>query len=118
MAAETIVDATTYSEARMRSGSDPLARAMQPPENESIHERDERLKQEAKAKKISDDIDEQLKQERNQLKKRKQVRVLLLGQSESGKSTTLKRPSASSSSPPSHRSCVLQNSRSSTLRLR
>jgi len=74
----------------MRSGSDPIARAIQPPENESPQAREERLKAEARAKKINDDIDEQIKQERNQLKKRKQVRVLLLGQSESGKSTTLK----------------------------
>lgn len=91
MAAETIIDAAAYSEARMRSGSDPLARAIRPPENESVQDREERLKLEAKAKKINDDIDEQIKLERIILKKRKQVNVLLLGQSESGKSTTLKR---------------------------
>jgi ribosome biogenesis GTPase A len=91
MAAETIVDAHSYSESRMRSGSDPLSRAIRPPENETLQERELRMKAEAKAKKVSDDIDEQIKQERNALKKRKQVNVLLLGQSESGKSTTLKR---------------------------
>lgn len=91
MAAETIVDATSFSEARMRSPSDPLARALRPPDNESPEARDDRLKAEAKAKKVSDDIDEQLKQERSALRKRKEVKVLLLGQSESGKSTTLKR---------------------------
>ncbi|KAF9527656.1 G-protein alpha subunit [Crepidotus variabilis] len=70
---------------------DPFAIFLRPPSNESVGERAERLAQEAEAKKISDQIDEQLKAERAALKKQKDtVRVLLLGQSESGKSTTLK----------------------------
>lgn len=49
---------------------------------------------EAEAKKVSDAIDEQIRQEKALLKKQKpDVKVLLLGQSESGKSTTLKRES-------------------------
>lgn len=49
---------------------------------------------EAEAQKVSDAIDEQLRQEKALLKKQKpDVKVLLLGQSESGKSTTLKRES-------------------------
>ena len=77
---------------RRRSLSDPLAAALLPPENESPTERAARLRAESDAKKISDNIDEMLRQERLERKKsRAEVHVLLLGQSESGKSTTLKR---------------------------
>lgn len=69
---------------------DPLSRALQPPPDETPAERDERLRAEREAKRVSDEIDEQLRKERVVLKKKKPVRVLLLGQSESGKSTTLK----------------------------
>ena len=70
---------------------DPLSKALLPPANESEEERLARLQRESEAKKISDDIDEQIKLEKAALKRRRgQVRVLLLGQSESGKSTTLK----------------------------
>ncbi|QRV80600.1 G-protein alpha subunit [Ceratobasidium sp. AG-Ba] len=71
---------------------DPLAAAIAPPPNESPDARLARLRAEAEAKRVSDAIDEQIKEERNREKKRKatEVRVLLLGQSESGKSTTLK----------------------------
>ncbi|KAL1681909.1 guanine nucleotide binding protein, alpha subunit [Schizophyllum commune] len=76
---------------RRRSLSDPLAAALLPPENESPTERAARLRAESDAKKISDNIDEMLRQERMERKKtRAEVHVLLLGQSESGKSTTLK----------------------------
>jgi len=51
-----------------------------------------RLKAETEAKKVSEGIDEMIMQERNDRKRSKaEVNVLLLGQSESGKSTTLKR---------------------------
>ncbi|TFK42062.1 guanine nucleotide binding protein, alpha subunit [Crucibulum laeve] len=71
--------------------SDPLAAAILPPEDESPVEREMREKAESEAKKISDHIDDMLRQERNDRKKSKpEVNVLLLGQSESGKSTTLK----------------------------
>ncbi|EMD34917.1 heterotrimeric G-protein alpha subunit [Gelatoporia subvermispora B] len=69
---------------------DPLSLAIAPPPNETTEEREVRLKAEAEARKISDRIDEQLKAERAALKKKKPIKVLLLGQSESGKSTTLK----------------------------
>jgi len=77
--------------ARRRTLSDPLAAALQPPPNESPIEAAVRLKAEEDAKKVSESIDEMIRQERNERKKSKtEVNVLLLGQSESGKSTTLK----------------------------
>jgi guanine nucleotide-binding protein alpha-1 subunit len=81
------------SKTRRRSLSDPLAAALLPHPNESAFERELRLQAEEKAKKISDDIDEMIKVEKNEMKKNKFIKVLLLGQSESGKSTTLKRTS-------------------------
>ncbi|KAJ3722278.1 guanine nucleotide binding protein, alpha subunit [Lentinula raphanica] len=70
---------------------DPLAAALLPPPNETPEEKEIRIKAEIEAKKISDGIDEMLRQERIERKKtRAEVNVLLLGQSESGKSTTLK----------------------------
>ncbi|KAF8807879.1 G-alpha-domain-containing protein [Phlegmacium glaucopus] len=76
---------------RRRTLSDPLAAALLPPPDESPIDREVRLKAEIDAKKVSDSIDEMIRQERNDQKKMKaEVNVLLLGQSESGKSTTLK----------------------------
>ncbi|KAI5116845.1 hypothetical protein M0805_006077 [Coniferiporia weirii] len=76
---------------RSRSLSDPLARALLPPDDESPVERDSRIRKEQAAKKISDDIDEQIRLDKAELKRQKNgIKVLLLGQSESGKSTTLK----------------------------
>ncbi|KAJ7887883.1 guanine nucleotide-binding protein alpha-4 subunit [Mycena olivaceomarginata] len=70
---------------------DPLALALQPPPDETPQAREARLQSEREAKKRSDLIDEELARERNAEKKSvKSVKVLLLGQSESGKSTTLK----------------------------
>jgi guanine nucleotide-binding protein subunit alpha len=64
---------------------DPFAIFHTPPPNETAGERAVRIEKEAEAKRISDRIDEQLKAERLALKKQKSVvRVLLLGQSESG----------------------------------
>ncbi|KAF8521927.1 guanine nucleotide binding protein, alpha subunit [Hysterangium stoloniferum] len=80
--------------ARNRRVSDPLTAALQPPPDESPADREARLAKEREAKKISDSIDEQLRLEKEALKaklrSRKEIRILLLGQSESGKSTTLK----------------------------
>ena len=77
---------------RRRSLSDPLTAALQPPPNETEDEREQRLNAEYEAKKVSDGIDQMIAKEKNELKKAKpEVKVLLLGQSESGKSTTLKR---------------------------
>ncbi|CDO77487.1 hypothetical protein BN946_scf184902.g21 [Trametes cinnabarina] len=69
---------------------DPLSRLLAPPPNESPEEREIRLKLEAEARLRSERIDEQLRAEKAALKKNRPVKVLLLGQSESGKSTTLK----------------------------
>lgn len=58
--------------------------AFAPPDDESPEDRVRRLEQEAEARRVSDAIDEQIKLERAQQKRGKIVRVLLLGQSESG----------------------------------
>lgn len=64
---------------------DPLALAWAPPRNETPAEKDARERKEAEAKRVNDEIDEQIRQEKNALRKRKKpVKVLLLGQSESG----------------------------------
>ncbi|KDR85504.1 hypothetical protein GALMADRAFT_234415 [Galerina marginata CBS 339.88] len=80
-----------HPHARRRTLSDPLAAALLPPPDESPIEREVRLRAEIDAKKVSDSIDDMIRIERNERKKSKtEVNVLLLGQSESGKSTTLK----------------------------
>lgn len=73
-----------------RDDDDPLSQAMAPPPNEAPEERERRLAAEAEAQRRSDAIDEELERQRLQEKKEKPIRILLLGQSESGKSTTLK----------------------------
>ncbi|KAG6377714.1 guanine nucleotide binding protein, alpha subunit [Boletus reticuloceps] len=75
-----------------RSGSDdPFALILAPPRDETPEAKEARERAEAEARRVSDDIDEQLRQERIASKKmKKPVKVLLLGQSESGKSATLK----------------------------
>lgn len=70
---------------------DPLAKAISPPPDETLAEKEARVKTEQEAKRVSDAIDDDLDRQRNAEKRGpKPVRVLLLGQSESGKSTTLK----------------------------
>lgn len=63
---------------------DPLDDALRPPIDETDEERLIRLKTEEQAKRVSDAIDEAIRQERQAAKKKDVVRVLLLGQSESG----------------------------------
>ncbi|KAF7303135.1 hypothetical protein MKEN_01277200 [Mycena kentingensis (nom. inval.)] len=76
---------------RRRSLSDPLSAALLPPPNETSDERESRLQAASDAKRISDNIDEAIRAERNHRKKKSaEVQVLLLGQSESGKSTCIK----------------------------
>ncbi|KAH9988196.1 G-alpha-domain-containing protein [Russula vinacea] len=71
--------------------ADPFEAILRPPPGETSAQRDTRILAEQLAKRVSDAIDEQLRAERAELKKsRPDVRILLLGQSESGKSTTLK----------------------------
>jgi len=69
---------------------DPLDDVLRPPLDETEEERLIRLQTEEKAKRVSDAIDEAIRRERQAAKKKDVVRLLLLGQSESGKSTTLK----------------------------
>lgn len=88
---DTITQRSFQRTCRSRTLSDSLARALLPPENESPIDRTARLKKEEFAKKISDNIDEQIKLDETKLKwHKKLVKIVLLGQSESGKSTTLK----------------------------
>ncbi|KAG2107321.1 guanine nucleotide binding protein, alpha subunit [Suillus cothurnatus] len=73
------------------SEDDPLTRAIAPPSYETPTEREERIAAEQEAKRVSDAIDEELNRQRISEKKGpKAIKILLLGQSESGKSTTLK----------------------------
>lgn len=65
---------------------DPLSRLLAPPPNETAEEREVRLRVEAEARLRSERIDDQLRAEKAALKKNKPVKVLLLGQSESGAS--------------------------------
>ncbi|KAF9481633.1 G-alpha-domain-containing protein [Pholiota conissans] len=70
---------------------DPLTLAIAPPPDETYEQRLIREAAEAEAKRISDEIDEQIRKEREaEKKKKKPVKLLLLGQSESGKTATLK----------------------------
>ncbi|KAL1942735.1 hypothetical protein VTO73DRAFT_4975 [Trametes versicolor] len=77
--------------ARALETPDPLAVAIEPPPNETPAERWAREQREAAARRISEQIDEQIRAEKLAMKKRRPpMRLLLLGQSESGKSTTVK----------------------------
>ncbi|KAF8970665.1 guanine nucleotide binding protein, alpha subunit [Flammula alnicola] len=70
---------------------DPLTLAIAPPPDETYEQRQIREAAEAEAKRISDEIDEQIRKEREaERRKKKPVKLLLLGQSESGKTATLK----------------------------
>ncbi|EED84888.1 candidate G-protein alpha subunit [Postia placenta Mad-698-R] len=70
--------------------NDPLDAVLRPPIDETLEEKSFRLAAEAEAHRISQEIDESIRQEKLQKKKMRVVRLLLLGQSESGKSTTLR----------------------------
>lgn len=64
---------------------DPFYPFLLPPPDESLEDRVEREEREADARRVNDEIDEMLKAERATLRRRrKPVKVLLLGQSESG----------------------------------
>ncbi|KIM75863.1 hypothetical protein PILCRDRAFT_826888 [Piloderma croceum F 1598] len=75
-----------------QSTPDPLAVFTDPPPNETDEQRVVREAKEAEEKRVSDEIDEGIRKDKVAMKKEKElvVKVLLLGQSESGKSTTLK----------------------------
>ncbi|KAJ7457468.1 G-protein alpha subunit [Mycena latifolia] len=83
--------ATSVARVRSSSMDDPFAAHMAPPEGETPDERARRLAAAQNAEKTSRQIDEVLLQSKKILDKKKQdVKILLLGQSESGKSTVLK----------------------------
>lgn len=65
---------------------DPLSEALKPPPNESPQAAEVRIAKEDEAKRVSLAIDESLKAEKQILKKKRVVNLLLLGQSESGES--------------------------------
>jgi hypothetical protein len=65
---------------------DPLAAALRPPPDESPEAKSIRLSREEEAARVSQAIDESIRVERQTNKKNRVVRVLLLGQSESGAS--------------------------------
>lgn len=65
---------------------DPLAAALRPPPDESPEARATRVAREEEAARVSHAIDEAIRIERQAHKKNRVVRVLLLGQSESGAS--------------------------------
>lgn len=70
--------------------ADPFHELMQPPPDETSAQKTARLKRELDAQRVSDSIDEDIKQERAIAKKRRDViKVLLLGQAESGEHSWL-----------------------------
>ncbi|KZT02620.1 G-protein alpha subunit [Laetiporus sulphureus 93-53] len=70
---------------------DPLSAILRPPPTETDRDRLLRLQREEEAKRISDSIDEEIRLDRERYKKSKEdVKLLLLGQAESGKSTLQK----------------------------
>ncbi|KAI0737180.1 G-protein alpha subunit [Daedaleopsis nitida] len=70
---------------------DPLAKALQPPIDETPDERAVRLRQLEDAARVSKEIDDEIAQAKKAYDRRKKaIKILLLGQAESGKSTTLK----------------------------
>jgi len=71
---------------RYSAGNDPLDAVFKPPPDESPDAKEARLAEEEHAKRVSKAIDESIKAEKQILKKQKVVRLLLLGQSESGTS--------------------------------
>ncbi|PAV16151.1 G- alpha subunit [Pyrrhoderma noxium] len=73
------------------AADDPLSLVLKPPATESDEERERRIRAEIEAKLVSDRIDEQIRTEREQKKRNNmEVKLLLLGQAESGKSTLQK----------------------------
>ena len=63
---------------------DPLTAALTPPQDETPEARAIRLSREEEARRVSQAIDESIRTERQMNKKHKIIRILLLGQSESG----------------------------------
>ncbi|KAJ7154624.1 guanine nucleotide binding protein, alpha subunit [Mycena filopes] len=74
----------------MHPNDDPLDAVLRPPADETPEQAAVREAREAEARRVSAAIDADIKAERLARKKKRIVRLLLLGQSESGKSTTLR----------------------------
>ena len=75
----------------MADDFDPLTEALKPPPNETEPQRAARLREEAEALRVSKEIDAMIAEENRMHDWRKKaLKVLLLGQAESGKSTVLK----------------------------
>ncbi len=80
---------------RSEDSTDPLSQALEPPANETSEQRAVREAKEAEARLVSDRIDEQIKSEKQANSRSKaQVKVLLLGQAESGALLSLIHPLA------------------------
>jgi hypothetical protein len=75
---------TRVPEPAMKFDSDPFHDALMPPEDETPQQRELRLGREEEARRVSQQIDADIKAERQARKKKRMVRLLLLGQSESG----------------------------------
>lgn len=71
------------------SSDDPLDEVLKPPPDETFEQRQLRLEREAEAKRVSQAIDASIKAERTARRKKRIVRLLLLGQSESGEYQTI-----------------------------
>ena len=69
-----------------RKESDPFEDVLKPPPDETPEQKQTRIYREEEARRISHAIDESIRVEKQKEKKRKPVRVLLLGQSDSGTS--------------------------------
>ncbi|TFK51201.1 G-alpha-domain-containing protein [Heliocybe sulcata] len=70
---------------------DPFSRILKPPQNETPGQQRVRMEKQQEAQRISRQIDESILESKKAFEKRKKaIKILLLGQAESGKSTTLK----------------------------
>ena len=78
------VPASSMPVSRDPPDRDPLSAALRPPIDETEEEKASRIAEEEAAKRVSHAIDEAIRLEKQQRKKHKLVRLLLLGQSESG----------------------------------
>ena len=84
--------------ARSEDSTDPLSRALEPPANETSEQRAAREAREAEARCVSDRIDEQIRSEKQaNSRNRAPVKVLMLGQAESGTPSPLLHPPFSTS---------------------
>jgi hypothetical protein len=70
---------------RSQDSIDPLSRALSPPAKENAEQRAQREAKEASARRTNDQIEEQIKSERQaNSRKKAPVKVVMLGQTESG----------------------------------